>query len=50
MVRVQRAGDVLTGTGFESDPDLKHYEFKGKVRATVRTRPGGIAGPPVSGR
>ena len=41
MVRVQRDGDVLTGYGFESDPGLKHFEFKRKVQATVQTRSGG---------
>ena len=41
MVRVERAGDVLTGYGFQSDPDLKHFEFKRKVQATVQTRSGG---------
>jgi len=41
MVRVERAGDVLTGYGFESDPDLKHFEFKTRVQATVQTRSGG---------
>jgi len=38
LVRVQRAHDVLTGYGFESDPDLNHYEFKRQVNATVRSR------------
>jgi LPS export ABC transporter protein LptC len=42
FVRVERAGDVLTGVGFESDPDLHHFEFKTRVKATVRTRSGGI--------
>lgn len=37
LVRVQRANDVLTGYGFESDPDLNHYEFKRSVKATVRS-------------
>jgi LPS export ABC transporter protein LptC len=41
MVRVERTGDVLTGYGFESDPGLKHWEFKRKVQATVQTRSGG---------
>ncbi len=41
IVRVERAGDVLTGYGFQSDPDLKQFEFKRKVQATVRTRSGG---------
>lgn len=38
LVRVQRVNDVLTGYGFESDPDLNHYEFKRSVQATVRSR------------
>ncbi len=45
LVRVERAGDVLTGYGFESDPDLRHFEFKRHVSAVVRPRPGGILGP-----
>ena len=45
LVRVERAGDVLTGVGFESDPQLEHYEFKQKVRAQVRPRSGGPTGP-----
>lgn len=43
-VRVARAGDVLTGFGFESDPELRHFEFKRSVEATVRTRSGGSIG------
>ena len=43
-VRVARAGDVLTGWGFESDPELRHFEFKRSVQATVRTRSGGTIG------
>jgi LPS export ABC transporter protein LptC len=43
-VRVARAGDVLTGWGFESDPELRHFEFKRAVQATVRTRSGGTIG------
>lgn len=39
LVRVERSGDVLTGYGFESDPELRHYEFKRRVQATVRPRP-----------
>ena len=38
LVTVQRANDVLTGYGFESDPDLNHYEFKRRVQATVHSR------------
>ena len=45
LVRVERAGDVLTGVGFESDPDLKHFEFKHQVKAVVRTRSGAVSGP-----
>lgn len=41
-VRVERSGDVLEGVGFESDPDLKHFEFKSQVRATVRARSGAV--------
>jgi LPS export ABC transporter protein LptC len=42
FVRVERRGDVLTGYGFESDPNLEHFEFKRKVQAVVRTRSGGV--------
>jgi LPS export ABC transporter protein LptC len=45
QVRVERNGDTLTGYGFESDPDLRHYEFKSKVNAVVRTKSGGILEP-----
>lgn len=45
LVRVERDGNVLTGIGFESDPDLRHYEFKQKVKAVVRTRSGGVLSP-----
>jgi len=41
MVRVERHGDVLTGYGFESDPELRHFEFKRRVQAIVRTESGG---------
>jgi LPS export ABC transporter protein LptC len=41
FVRVERHGDVLTGYGFESDPGLRHFEFKRQVQAVVRTRSGG---------
>lgn len=44
LVRVERDGDVLTGYGFESDPELRHYEFKRQVRATVRPRSDGLPG------
>jgi LPS export ABC transporter protein LptC len=42
FVRIDRRGDVLTGYGFESDPNLQHYEFKHEVRATVHTASGGL--------
>ena len=42
FVRVERSGDVLTGVGFESDPQLRHFEFRTRVNATVRTRAGGL--------
>jgi LPS export ABC transporter protein LptC len=42
FVRVERGGDVLTGYGFESDPNLSHFEFKRRVQATVRTQSGGV--------
>lgn len=45
LVRVERDGNVLTGFGFESDPDLRHYEFKRQVNAVVRTRSGGVLSP-----
>jgi LPS export ABC transporter protein LptC len=41
QVRVERRGDVLTGYGFESDPDLRHFEFKRRVQAVVKTQSGG---------
>jgi hypothetical protein len=46
LVRVERSGDVLTGYGFESDPDLRHYEFKRRVQATVRSHPDVVPGRP----
>jgi len=38
FVRVERQGDVLTGYGFESDPNLERFEFKRQVEAVVRSR------------
>jgi LPS export ABC transporter protein LptC len=35
LVTVSRAGDVLSGIGFESDPSLEHFEFRQRVRARV---------------
>ena len=45
LVRVERGGDVLTGVGFESDPDLKHYQFRTRVNATVRSKTQTLLGP-----
>jgi len=45
FVRVDRRGDVLTGWGFESDPQLKDFQFKRQVKATVHTRSGGTVEP-----
>ena len=42
LVRVERQGDVLDGTGFASDPNLHHFEFKTQVHATVRGRAGAL--------
>jgi LPS export ABC transporter protein LptC len=38
LVRVERGSDVLTGYGFQSDPQLKNFEFKRSVEATVRSK------------
>ena len=45
LVRVEKEGSVLEGVGFESDPNLEHFEFRHKVRATVRPGAGQIAAP-----
>ena len=45
LVRVERAGDVLTGVGFESDPELKHFKFRSKVQATVHSKSEELLGP-----
>lgn len=42
FVRVERSGDVLTGVGFQSDPQLRHFEFRTRVNATVRNQSGGL--------
>ena len=44
LVRVERQGDILEGTGFASDPGLRHFEFKTQVHATVRTHAGALTG------
>jgi LPS export ABC transporter protein LptC len=35
-VRLVHGSDVLTGVGFESDPNLEHFELFKEVRASVR--------------
>lgn len=42
LVRVERQGDVLEGIGFTSDPNLRHFEFRSRVNATVRSKSGAI--------
>ena len=46
LVRVEKEGSVLEGVGFESDPNLEHFEFQHEVRATVRPGAAQIV-PPV---
>ena len=41
-VRIEKNGDVFMGIGFESDPELRHFEFKTKIEATIRTRSGAL--------
>src|SRR6267378_887849 len=36
FVKVTRKDDVVTGYGFESDPNLDHFHLKREVRAEVR--------------
>ena len=36
LVRVEKEGSVLEGVGFESDPNLEHFEFRDQVRALVQ--------------
>lgn len=45
LVRLEHDGDILEGTGFSSDPDLHHYEFKTKVHATVQSKPRALNEP-----
>jgi len=40
ITRFERNGDVVTGYGFESDPELKQYEFK-QVQLRTQTRSDG---------
>lgn len=42
LVRVEDKGNTLEGVGFSSDPDLKRFEFRSRINATVRSRSGAI--------
>jgi LPS export ABC transporter protein LptC len=50
LVRVERQGDILEGTGFASDPALRHFEFKTRVHATVRGHADALSGSRGSGK
>ena len=43
LVRVEKEGTVLEGVGFESDPNLEHFEFQHQIRATVQPGAGALA-------
>jgi LPS export ABC transporter protein LptC len=45
LVRVEKQGTVLEGVGFESDPNLEHFEFQHQIRATVQPGAGALAEP-----
>lgn len=42
FVKVTRGGDVVTGYGFESDPNLEHFHLAREVRAEVRDEAGEV--------
>lgn len=42
LVRVEDKGNTLEGVGFSSDPDLKRFEFRSRINATVRSKTGAI--------
>lgn len=44
FVRVTRHGDIVTGRGFESDPNLDHFQLVSDVHAEVREPEEGIDG------
>ena len=48
LVRVEKEGSILEGIGFESDPNLEHFEFRHAVRATVQ--PGAAHVAPRAGK
>jgi LPS export ABC transporter protein LptC len=45
LVRVEKQGTILEGVGFESDPNLQHFEFRHQIRATVQPGAGALAEP-----
>ena len=50
LVRVEKEGTVLEGVGFESDPNLEHFEFQHQIRATVQPGAGALASPKKGAR
>lgn len=44
FVTVTRGNEVLTGFGFDSDPDLKNVQIHSEVKISVREKPG-VNGP-----
>jgi LPS export ABC transporter protein LptC len=50
LVRVEKQGTVLEGVGFESDPNLEHFEFQHQIRATVQPGAGALAEPKTESR
>ena len=40
----------LEGVGFESDPNLEHFEFQHQIRATVQPGAGALAEPKKESR
>ena len=50
LVRVEKQGTVLEGVGFESDPNLEHFEFQHQIRATVQPGAGALAEPKKESR
>ncbi len=43
LVRIERPGETLEAVGFSSDPELKHFEFRSKVNATVHSKASDLA-------
>jgi LPS export ABC transporter protein LptC len=50
LVRVEKQGTVLEGVGFESDPNLEHFEFQHQIRATVQPGAGALVEPKKESR